>query len=98
MARFCAHRLPDGGWVVDCQADLLDHLTTRLVVPLIPVADVGTPMARLNPRFEIDGEILVMMTQFAGAVPARSLEQPALPLHDHQDAIAAALDMLLVGF
>jgi toxin CcdB len=98
MARLCAHRLPDGSWVLDCQADLLDHLTTRLVVPLIPIADVGTPMARLNPLFEIEGETLVMMTQFAGAVPAGSLERPALPLHDHQGAIAAALDMLLVGF
>ena len=98
MARFSAHRLSDGSWVLDCQADLLDHLTTRFVVPLIPIADVGTPMARLNPYFQIEGETLVMMTQFAGAVPARSVGQPALSLHDHQDVIAAALDMLLVGF
>ena len=42
MARFSAHRLSDGSWVLDCQADLLDHLTTRFVVPLIPIADVGT--------------------------------------------------------
>jgi toxin CcdB len=98
MARFCAHRLPDGAYVLDCQSDLLDHLTTRFVVPLVPIAHVETPMARLNPRFEVDGEQLVMMTQFAGAVPARSLGKIVKPLHDEHYAISVALDMLITGF
>lgn len=98
MARFCVHRLSDGAYVLDCQSDLLDHLTTRFAVPLVPLDDVGTPMARLNPQFEVDGQRLVMMTQFSGAVPARSLGNIVLSLRDQDYDISKALDMLLTGF
>lgn len=98
MARFCVHRLPDGGHVLDCQSDLLDHLTTRFVVPLIPIEDVGTPMAKLNPIFDVDGQRLVMMTQFSGAVSARSLGKVVLSLEDRDYDISNALDMLMSGY
>ncbi|WP_088182751.1 CcdB family protein [Sphingobium sp. Z007] len=98
MARFCVHRLPDDAYVLDCQSDLLDHLTTRFVVPLVPLDDVGTPMARLNPQFDIEGQRLVMMTQFSGAVSARSLGKVVLSLRDQDYDISKALDMLIAGF
>ena len=94
MARFRAHRLPDGGYVLDCQSDLLDHLTTRFVVPLVPIGHVKTPMARLNPCFELDGEQMVMMTQFAAAIPARTLGRIVQSLDHEHHVITAALDML----
>lgn len=38
MAKFDVYRLRDsGGLVVDCQADLLDGLNTRFVVPSLPI-------------------------------------------------------------
>lgn len=98
MARFCVHRLSDASYVLDCQSDLLDHLTSRFVVPLVPIEHFDTPMARLNPQFEVKGHQLVMMTQFSGAVPVRSLGKPILSLDAHEYAISAALDMLLTGF
>ena len=50
MARFDVHANPSGpGYLLDCQADLLSHLTTRFVVPLLPLDAAPKPAARLNP-------------------------------------------------
>ena len=43
----------DVPYPLDIQSDVLDRLGTRLVVPLMPLARYGTPIERLNPRFEI---------------------------------------------
>ena len=98
MAQFCVHRLPDGGLVLDCQSELLDHLTTRLVVPLAPVDLAGAPMAVLNPRFDIDGAQYQMMTQFSSAVSARHLGRTVTSLADQDYIIMRALDMLITGY
>lgn len=39
MAKFDVCRLDAGILVLDCQADLLSDLRTRLVVPLVPSAE-----------------------------------------------------------
>lgn len=98
MAHYCVHRLSDGSYVLDCQSELLDHLTTRFVVPLVPVDLAGTAMAVLNPRFEIDGAQYQMMTQFSGAISVRQLGKVAASLADHKYAILRALDMLMTGY
>ena len=46
------------------QADLLSHLNTRVVVPLLPESIGPAPAQTLNPRFKIRGETVVMATQF----------------------------------
>ena len=99
MAKFDVHRLRQGGdLVLDCQADLLDDLNTRLVVPLLPADEAPKAAARLNPRFEIEGAELVMVTQFATAIPTRELGEKVISLNGEQDAIGNALDMLISGF
>ncbi|WHT44593.1 CcdB family protein [Ochrobactrum sp. SSR] len=35
MARYDVYSNPSGGYVLDVQADLLDELKTRIVIPLI---------------------------------------------------------------
>ena len=76
MAKFDVYRQKQGGWLVlDCQADLLNDLNTRLVVPLLPINQAPKPAVRLNPIFEVEGERLVMVTQFAASVPIRELER-----------------------
>ncbi|MGD9809956.1 MAG: CcdB family protein [Sphingobium sp.] len=98
MAKFDVHRLREGGGLVlDVQADLLDRLNTRLVVPLMPVADAPQTIARLNPVFEVEGRRVAMVTQFAAAVHVRELGDRVISLADEQDAIGNALDMLLVS-
>ena len=84
--------------MVDCQADLLDGLNTRLVVPLLPAGDAPPAMARLNPIFEVEGQRVVMVTQFAATVMVRELGEQVASLAGEQDAIGNALDMLVSGF
>ncbi|HEV2568052.1 CcdB family protein [Sphingomonas sp.] len=98
MARFDYHRSESGGYVLDCQADLLSHLNTRLVVPLILLAEAPTPAARLNPVFVVDGEQMVMVTQFASAMFVKQLGPPLGSLGIHDRMIMDALDMLQTGF
>jgi toxin CcdB len=97
MAKFDVFRLANG-LVVDCQADLLDDLNTRLVVPLMPETEAPRPAARLNPVFEVSGTRLVMMTQFAAAVPISQLGERIASLISSRDDIGNALDMLIGGF
>lgn len=98
MARFDVYRRADHRYLLDCQADLFSYLSTRFVVPLTPTARVPKPLERLNPRFEIDGQTFVMMTQLAAAVATRDLGKRIASLADRDTDIGNALDMLLVGF
>jgi len=98
MARFDVHARRQGpGLLLDCQADLLAHLNTRLVVPLIPLAEAPKPAARLNPVFSVAGADLVMVTQYAAAVELRELGEVVGSLAGHDHAIIGALDLLITG-
>lgn len=99
MAKFDVYRLGDNPeLVLDCQSDLLSHLDSRFIVPLVPVELAPTPAARLNPQFEIAGRRYSMVTQFAGAIAARELRSPVTSLSVHDLTIGNALDMLISGF
>lgn len=98
MARFDVYRLNGGEFVLDCQSDLMAHYNTRLVVPLRRPEDAPLIAARLNPKFNIAGEGLVMVTQFAGAMLALELGETVASLANHDSEILSALDMLISGF
>ncbi len=78
MPRFDLHPMPGGrpGALLDGQAGLLDHLHTRVVVPLLPRDGAPPPIRDLNPVFEVQGAALVMATQALVAVPVRDLARP----------------------
>ena len=96
MAQFDVHRLGDG-LVLDCQADLLDHLNSRFIVPLLPLDEAPKPARRLNPIFGIDGKDYVMATQFASAVERNDLGKVVTSLADRALEITAAVDVLISG-
>ena len=96
MAQFEIHRLGDG-LVLDCQSDLLRHIASRLVVPLVPLSDAPVPAHRLNPVFEIDGVKYVMVTESAGAVPTHQLGPIVGSLAERSFEITGALDVLISG-
>jgi toxin CcdB len=99
VARFDLYRNPDGkGYLLDLQSDLIGGLNTRVVAPLIPLADAPRPARRLNPVFDIADGQLVMATQFMAAVPTRELRERIGSLADQHDAIMNALDMIFTGF
>ncbi len=99
MARFDIYPNPNGdGYLLDVQADLLEQLNTRIVVPLIPLSKAPQPAKRLNPVFEIDGVPYAMVTQFMAAIPASMLKTPTQTLSNRADDITNALDMVFFGF
>lgn len=98
MARFDVYPgAPGKGYLLDCQSDVLGHLETRVVVPLMPAA--GLPAAtRLNPLFEVQGDRVVMSTQLVFAMPVQHLQRAIASLAGEHIAITNALDMLLTGY
>ncbi|MGS2743221.1 CcdB family protein [Halomonas sp. LS-001] len=99
MARFDVFENEgEAGYLLDVQSDLLSDLNTRVVIPLLPKSSAPFPAQRLNPVFSIEGQELVMATQYMAAVPEGELRSCVDSLARHQDEISAALDMLFLGF
>ncbi len=100
MPRLDVYPIPGrtGGYVLDVQASLLDHLATRAVVPLLPQASSPPPIRDLNPVFEIDGSAHVMLTQAIASMPVRDLRRPIASLVGERAAITRALDILFIGY
>jgi toxin CcdB len=101
MARFDLFRLPDNqGYVVNVQSDhASENVKTRVVVPLVPVADLGKPIADLNPVVRIDDCDDAFVAQSPATLTSREMGERTGPLlADHGDRFACALDILLTGF
>jgi toxin CcdB len=98
MARFDVHPGARGkGYLLDCQADLLSHLETRVVIPLLPAE--GLPKAtRLNPVFAIGKDQVVMSTQLIFAIPRERLAPSVTTLSNEHAVIMNAIDMLTAGY
>ena len=103
MTQFDIHRntrlgAEDVPYLLDIQSDFLDRLGTRLVVPLMPLARYGTPIERLNPLFEIEGEAHVgVVTEMAG-VSGSLLGKVVASAAERRHEIAAAVDFMIQGF
>jgi len=99
MSRFDVYKNPEGdGYLLDVQADLLNDLNTRMVVPLLPLLVAPKPAQHLNPRFEIQKESVVMATQFMAAVPSYILRNPITNIESNRNSITAAIDFLMQGY
>lgn len=98
MAKLDIYELADGMLVLDCQADLLSALNTRVVAPLTPTEQGAKPLSRLNPLFDVGGRRFIMDTQFIASVPVRELGSPIGSLNDCDAEVSNALDMLFIGY
>jgi toxin CcdB len=98
MARFSVYPDADsGGYLLDVQADIMRHLNTRVVIPLMPLGKAPKPATRLNPLFVIDDIEHSMVTQYMAAVPTSILKRETLNVADRRDDIVNAIDLLLQG-
>jgi toxin CcdB len=98
MARFGVYPNADGGgYLLDVQADIMRHLNTRIVVPLMPLGKAPKPATSLNPLFVIDDIEHSMVTQYMAAVPTSILKRETLNVADRRDDIVNAIDLLLQG-
>jgi len=83
-------------FLLDIQADLLRHLTTRVVVPLRPEGTM-VPAGRLNPVFTVEGQRVIMATAELAAVPLVALGPHVASLEAQHYDIIAAIDLLITG-
>lgn len=99
MARFAVYDATGvDGYLLDAQSDMLDHLSTRMVIPLMPL-DLAPPrLARLNPTFEIRDVTHSLVTEYMAAVPRGYLRTYVADLSAEADQITAAVDFLMQGF
>lgn len=99
MPKYDVFPNPSGdGFLLDVQSDLLSDLNTRVVVPLLTIEIAPKPATRLNPTFDINGESVVMVTQFMAAVPVGMLASSIANIEAEFDKVTAAVDMLMQGF
>jgi toxin CcdB len=84
--------------LLDVQSDLLEPLSTRVVVPLSPVAVArDMVMKQLAPILTIADKQYVMLTPQLAGVSTRELGQSIGNVTAERPAIIAALDLLLTG-
>jgi len=102
MAKFDIYRVVsahvNAEYFVDVQSDLLSEIDSRVVIPLVPLANYGPPMSRLNPVFAIEGELHALATADLAGAPNAILGEVVGSLKDHADDIVNAIDFLLFGF
>ena len=80
------------------QADVLDELATRVVVPLFAAAIMSKSAQHLNPAFTINRTRVVMSTAELAGIPAQALGKKVASLKEQRNEIIAALDFLITGF
>lgn len=104
MPQFAVHRNPNRATrdsiplLLDVQNDLLEELSTRVVIPLYkPAAVRHGIIERLMPSVEIGGETYVVVTPELAGVPQSSLGAETADVSDHRAEIIAALDFLVTG-
>lgn len=85
-------------YLLNVQNDLLEDLSTRVVVPLYPAAAMkGKALRTLTPVFEIDGKSYAMMTPQIAGIAKPSLGAVVADLSANRDEIVAAIDLLVTG-
>ena len=88
----------EGSYLLNVQSDLLDHLKTRVVIPLLPIQAAPPAIRKLHPIVEINGRKLLVATHLVATVPTSELGEIRLNITKHHDDIVGALDMLFQGF
>jgi toxin CcdB len=78
------------------QDDSLDHLSTRVVAPLVQIDDEAF-IDRTTPVVEIHGARYLVAIHLVATIPLRSLGAQVASLRTHERAIKNAIDTLFFG-
>ena len=93
-----AHTKADIPFLLNVQSDLLDHLETRVVIPLAKAASFGgLPSETLKPIFKIGGERCILLTPMLAGISKKDLGAEAGNLREQSSEIVSALDVLISG-
>ena len=84
--------------LVDVQADLLDDLQTRVVIPLTHAEELlRRPLTTLTPIVTIEGEKYLVVTPEIAGIGKSHLGACVGAIPQERDKIVAALDLLITG-
>ncbi|MDX8381937.1 MAG: CcdB family protein [Ghiorsea sp.] len=84
-------------YLLDVQAELLDILATRVVIPLHTTASIPKPLRHLNPVLDINHEKYVLSTAELAGIPVAMLGQPITNISAQRQDIIEALDFTFTG-
>ncbi len=85
-------------YLLDVQADLLDAIATRAVVPLIAASAKNKAIRHLNPEFTIRDTKVFMSTAELAGVSVQSMGGRVSSLKNRRNEIIGALDFMFTGF
>ena len=103
MAQFDIYPNPDANtqqqipYLLDIQAELLSHLTTRVVAPLYQKGNITNLLQKLNPTLTMNDDIFVLSVGELAAVPQAYLGTPIANAYYARESIIAAIDLLITG-
>jgi len=82
-------------YLLNVQNDILNTLTTTVVVPLILNAK---SISNLNPIFLIENKTVIMSTTEIGSIPISYLGDKVCSISDKRTEIINAIDFLITGY
>jgi toxin CcdB len=86
-------------FLVDVQADLLEQLQTRVVIPLAKAAGLTKkPLSHVTPLLKFERESYVLMTPQLAGISCSDLGAAAGSLAAERQVILGAIDFLLLAF
>ena len=103
MAQFDVHKNPAPSksyapYLLDVQADLLQGLATRVVIPLVKPAALGNRLIRdLHVEVEVDGHRLVAVTSELAAIPRAALGARVGSLAHLRADLVRSIDVIISG-
>ena len=97
VAQYDVVKLRHGGLVIVLQDDRVSGIATRVVAPLVPVSDTGAQPRNLCPVVNVEGSVMVCLTQSMAALPLRDLETVQFSLSHRREEFIRALDLLFTG-
>ena len=104
MAQFDVYANPNPAtnrtipYLLDIQTELLNNLTTRVVIPLYTVSAMGKAAKHLNLQFSVKLTTVIMSTAELAGIAVKSLGEKVCSLKEHRNEIIAAIDFLISGF
>jgi len=84
-------------YLLDIQADLLQNLSTRVLVPLYHQGNIVRLLQHLNPIVHVNDSPFIASAAELSAVPLHVLGQPVGNISHERESIIAAIDLLVIG-
>ena len=85
-------------FLLNVQSNLLQDLTSRLVIPVIKKNLLNSSVKILNPEITIEDTQYILLTQQMAAVPKEILGESIKSVSINRTEILSAIDFLITGF